>query len=72
METTATAPNNIDLVDLQFRPDNALEMTNHRKAQKLISTDLSNVVIQDYQPKQGRLQRQQSNCSIKSKTRLNL
>ena len=70
--TAGNAPNNIDLVDLQFRPDNALEMTNHRKAQKLISTDLSNVVIQDSQPKHGRLQRQQSSCSIKSKTRLNL
>ena len=72
-ETESAAPNNIDLVDLQFRPDNAsLEMTNHRKAQKLISTDLSNVVLQDSQPKQGRLQRQTSSCSIKSKTRLNL
>lgn len=65
----------IDLVDLQCRADNSLEIVNHRTTQKLISTDVSNVVSQDAQIKHGTLQRQQSSHSIKASknlTRLNL
>ena len=38
------------LTFLKYRPENSsLEIVNHRKTQKLISTDLSNVVTQDAQ-----------------------
>jgi len=73
-------PPNIDLVDLQYRPENSsLEIVNHRKTQKLISTDLSNVVTQDAQVKHGTLQttlqksvKGTKNRGSPSNTRLNL
>ena len=59
--------NQIDLLDLQFRPENSsLEIVNHRKTQRLISTDLSEVVLQDSVPKHGVLHRQMSSGSMKS------
>ena len=49
--------NSIILYFLKYRPENSsLEIVNHRKTQKLISTDLSNVVTQDAQVKHGTLQ----------------
>ena len=66
-KTTTTGggpPRNIDLVDLQYRPENSsLEIVNHRKTQKLISTDLSNVVTQDAQIKHGTLQTKKSTAN---------
>ena len=62
--TTNGPPRNIDLVDLQYRPENSsLEIVNHRKTQKLISTDLSNVVTQDAQIKHGTLQTKKSTAN---------
>jgi hypothetical protein len=41
-------PRDFDLVDLQFRPENAsLEIVKHRKTQRLISADLSTIQDQD-------------------------
>ena len=65
--TSGCPPRNIDLVDLQYRPENSsLEIVNHRKTQKLISTDLSNVVTQDAEIKHGTLQTKKSSTNLEN------